>query len=236
VADAEPIRGTTVVLDPGHGGSDTGATGAAGLAEKDVNLAVAEHAKRALEAEGTTVVLTRTGDHPMTIAARAAVATALQPAAVVSVHHNGGPHGHSNRPGTETYYQRGSPDSRRLAGLVYEDTVAYFSRHVGVTWHANPNPGAKYQLNLQGDDYFGILRLSAGVPVVLSEGLFLSSSESEARLLADPDIQREEGHAIARAVRRFLLTDDPGSGYVESVPWGHSGDGGRAGCEDPPLE
>ena len=176
VKRGEPITASTVVLVPGHGDGETGAS-RGGIAEKDVNLAVAEYAKQALQAQGTTVVLTRTGDYGMTVAARAALATALQPAALVSIHHNGGPYGHSSEPGTETYYKRASPDSRRLAGLLYEETVAHFRGHRDVTWHANANPGAKHQLNPQGDDYFGILRLSTKVPAVLSEGLFLSSSE-----------------------------------------------------------
>jgi N-acetylmuramoyl-L-alanine amidase len=228
-----------VVLDPGHGGDEAGATSAGGVAEKDVNLAVADYVKRVLEAEGMAVVLTRSRDYRMTIAARTAIVAGLEPAAVVSVHHNGGPSGHnSDRPGTETYYQRGSSESRRLAGLVYEETVASFGRHHGVTWHATGNPGAKYQLNDEGHDYFGMLRRTAGVPVVLSEGLFLSSSESEARLLARADVQRGEGEAIARAIRRFLRTDEPGSGYVESMPRRHDGDesGGPQGCNDPALE
>ena len=50
-------------------------------------------------------------------------------------------YGHSDDPGTETFYQRASATSRRLAGLVYEETVGYFSGHDGVTWHANIDLG-----------------------------------------------------------------------------------------------
>ncbi|MEW6474825.1 MAG: N-acetylmuramoyl-L-alanine amidase [Actinomycetota bacterium] len=235
VTGGKPVTEVAVVLDPGHGGGETGAVGANGLLEEDLNLAVAKAAQRALEAEGITVLLTRTGDYPVTISVRAALATAVKPQAVVSVHHNGGANEHSHRPGTETYYQHASPAARRLAGLVYEETVAFFSRHHGIRWRATATPGAKPQLNHNGEDYFGILRRTAGVPTVLSEGLFLSASAAEARLLARADVQRGEGEAIARAIVRFLRSDAPGSGFVASRPRGPEGRPANPPCVDPPL-
>lgn len=236
VARGRPVTEATVVLDPGHGGPETGAVGADGLFEAKVNLAVADAARRVLEAEGITALLTRTGDYQVSIAVRAALATALTPKAVVSVHHNGGPSEHSLRPGTETYYQHASTDSRRLGGLVYEETVGFFNRHHGVRWHATAAPGAKPQLNHEGGDFFGILRRTAGVPAVLSEALFISASTGEARLLARPDVQQGEGEAIARAVVRFLRTDAFGSGFVDSKPRGPEGPTQHPPCLDPPLE
>lgn len=237
VKGGEPVTQATVVLDPGHGGVvETGAIGAGGFQEKDLNLAVAQAAKRALEAEGVSVLLTRTADYAMTISARASLATAMKPKAFVSVHHNGGPNELSQRPGTETYYQHASPESRRLAGLVYEETVGYFSRHDGIRWRATATPGAKPQLNYQGGDYFGILRRTASVPTVLAEGLFLSASAAEARLLARPDVQRGEGEAIARGIVRFLRTADTGSGFIDSRPRGPEGDPRNIPCADPQLQ
>jgi len=236
VARGRPVSEATVVLDPGHGGRETGAVGADGLLEANVNLAVADAARGALEAEGITAVLTRTADYQMTLAGRAALATALRPKAVVSVHHNGGPSEPSPRPGTETYYQHASADARRLAGLVYEETVGFFSRYPGVSWRATATPGAKPQLNQDGGDFFGILRRTAGVPAVLSEALFISASAGESRLLTRSDVQRGEGEAIARAVVRFLRTDAPGSGFVDSKPRGPEGPTPHPPCVDPPLE
>lgn len=237
VARGQRITEATVVLDPGHGGPvETGAIGANGLLESSLNLAVAESARRSLEAQGISVALTRTAEYPVTIAVRARLLNALKPKAAVSVHHNGGPTEASAKPGSEAYHQHASAESRRLAGLIYEEMLAYFSRHRGVRWRATATPGAKPQLNYDGEDYFGILRRTTGVPTVLSEGLFLSASSSEARLLARPDVQRGEGEAIARALTRYLRTGAPGSGFTDSEPRGPEGGPRKPPCVDPLLQ
>lgn len=230
-----PISGATVVLDPGHGGDERGAVGPSGLEEKAVNLAVAEAAKRHLEAQGATVVLTRTGDHRITLASRGAIAQALQPVVFVSIHHNADPDEERATPGSETYFQIGSEASRRLAGLVYEEVYAALAVH-DITWAADRDAGAKYRPNSRGGDYYGILKRTAGIPAVLSEGAFITNPAEEA-LLADPTVQDAEGAAIARAIVRFVSTDDPGSGFIEPYPRTEPAGpgGGSDGCVDPPL-
>jgi len=232
----QPLTGATVVLDPGHGGDEPGAVGPGGLLEKDVNLAIAREAEAILEAQGATVVLTRTGDYRITLASRGAIAQALQPVAFVSIHHNADPDELRDTPGTETYFQIASPDSKRLAGLLYEELYATLSAY-DITWAADLDAGAKYRPDRRGGDYYGILKRTAGIPAALSEAAFISNPAEEA-LLADPAVQRAEAEAIARAVVRFATTDDPGSGFVEPYPRTEpAGPGGGAtGCQDPPLE
>ncbi|HEX7095441.1 MAG TPA: N-acetylmuramoyl-L-alanine amidase, partial [Acidimicrobiales bacterium] len=70
VHNAMPIVDAHVVLDPGHGGSESGAIGPRGTREAEINLAVAEVAKAELERAGVSVVLTRTGDYRITLASR----------------------------------------------------------------------------------------------------------------------------------------------------------------------
>ena len=59
---APGIDGKRIVLDPGHGGSDTGAIGPTGVTEKSIALRIAKRLKTLLEAEGAEVILTRTED------------------------------------------------------------------------------------------------------------------------------------------------------------------------------
>ena len=64
-----------VVLDPGHGGQDSG-TMKAGMLEKELALDVAQRAERLLHLQGVATLLTRTGDTYVSLAERAAIANA----------------------------------------------------------------------------------------------------------------------------------------------------------------
>ena len=224
-----------VVIDPGHGGSETGAVGEGGLEEAELNLAVAQQVAAALEVHGVTVVLTRTRDIRLTLATRAEIARAVGARAFVSIHHNADPDGPSDTPGTETWYQIDDAESRRLAGLVYEEVVDALAVH-DIDWVADDDAGAKYRLNQRGTDYYGVLRESVGTPAVLAELAFLSNPSEEA-LLATDRFRAAEAAAVADAVIRFLVTTDPGSGFVEPYdrvePAGSGG--GSTGCVDPAL-
>lgn len=236
LAEGRPVSSSAIVLDAGHGGSEPGATSPdKAVTEAKVNLGVAREAAKALELQGYTVVLTRTADYRMTLEARAAVVLALQPRAFVSIHHNAEPDGPRDIPGSETYYQHASPDSKRLAGLLYEEIVRTLDIY-DVPWVGDNDAGAKYRRNSVGDDYYGILRRPKGVPSVLAELAFISN-QPEADLVNRADVQRVEGDAIARGIVRYLTTNDPGSGYVEGYtrtsPAGSGG--GNRGCVDPPL-
>jgi N-acetylmuramoyl-L-alanine amidase len=231
-----PISGANVVLDPGHGGDETGAVGPGGTQEKAVNLAVAQDVRRQLEALGAKVVLTRTADYRVTLASRAAIANALHPQLFLSIHHNAEPDGPRRQgPGSETYFQVRSPASKRLAGLVYEEVVRAFSAYP-VAWAGDTDAGAKYRLAKDGGDYYGVLRRTAAEPAVLSEAAFLTNPPEEA-LLRTPAFQAVEAEALARAIVRFVTTADPGSGFVtpyaRTQPAGPGG--GPKGCVDPPL-
>jgi N-acetylmuramoyl-L-alanine amidase len=235
VVQGTPVGQAQVVLDAGHGGDESGAVGPNGLTEAKLNLAVAQQAKAALERSGVSVVLTRTADYRMTLESRAKVALAVHPNAFVSVHHNAEPDGPFPRPGTETYYQVATPESKRLAGLVYEEVVTALSRFQA-PWVADTDAGAKYRKNSAGDDYYGILRRTHGVVGALAELAFITDP-AEADLLARPDVQQVEGEAVARGIVRFLTSKDRGSGFTEPYPRDSpaGSGGGGGGCVDPAL-
>jgi N-acetylmuramoyl-L-alanine amidase len=237
VHGGDTIGAATVVLDPGHGGVETGTTGPGGTVERDLNMAVARRLKTTLEKEGATVVLTRTGDYRIALVTRAEIAQKLQPPVFLSIHHNGGNDEVRATPGTEVYFQVASAASKRLAGLVYEEEYRYFASLPLKTWFSDRDAGAKYRTNDAGGDYYGILRRTDGVTAALSEALFLTDPAEEA-LLVRADVQQGEADAIARGIRRFMLGRDPGSGFVTPYPRTEpaGGGGGTNDCVDPPLE
>ena len=233
-----PVDGV-VVLDAGHGGVEPGAVGPNGLEERGLNLAVTRFAQAALEANAVPVVLTRNGDYRITLEARAKIVEAVKPKAFASIHFNAEPDGPREGPGAETYYQtKGSTpsESKRLAGLVYEEVVKAMSQYPGVAWAADRDAGAKFRTSSSGNDYYGILRRTQGTPAVLAELGFISNPP-EAELYARPDVQKVAGEAVANGILRFLRSSDPGSGFVEPYPREQpaGGGGGADNCQDPAL-
>ena len=242
MADGHIEKTADIVIDAGHGGPESGAVGPGGLKEKDLNFAVARMTVDALAAEGITAVLARTGDYRQTLGARVAVATAMDPKAFISIHHNAAPDESRATPGTETYYQTGKDvpadrkaASKRLAGLIYEEVFKALSAYQA-EWVADRDAGAKYRLGDSGNDYYGVLRISAlgGVVGSLIELAFITNPTEETLLQRD-DVRRAEAGAVARGIVRFLRTNDPGSGFVEPYPRTEpaGGGGGSQGCVDP---
>lgn len=232
----EAIDAVHFVIDAGHGGSEPGAVGPNGLAERDINLDVALRVRDLLEDEGATVVLTRDSDIRVTVSTRAALAASLKPRAFVSIHHNAAPLAAGPTIGSELYHQGADAESRRLAGLLHEEFVARLQPYLS-EWAIGERPGALARLSAtSGGDYYGVLRESAGTPAVLSEATYLSDP-NEAALLATEDFRQAEAEAIVAALTRWATTEDPGSGFVEAKVSDASagGGGGTTGCVDPPL-
>ncbi len=202
-----------VVVDAGHGGRESGAIGNAGTAEKDVNLIVARLVVDALRAQGVVAMPTRTADYRVTLFSRAVIARSLNARAFVSIHFNADPDGASPKPGTETYYQLRSAQSKRLAGVIYETLVpALAEQHL--PWVADTDAGAKYRPNVNGDDYYAVLRHTGSVPATIVESAFISNP-SEERFITSAAGQTVIANAVASSVVRYLSTNEPGSGFVE---------------------
>src|ERR1700722_12482318 len=81
------LTGRTVVIDPGHGGDDTGAVNGQAV-EKRINLGVALKLADLLRAKGTKVVLTRNIDTSIRLDDRAGLANKLKADLFVSIHTN----------------------------------------------------------------------------------------------------------------------------------------------------
>src|SRR3972149_5953421 len=83
------VTGHKIIIDAGHGGSDNGSTACPDLPEKTANLQIASTLQSLLEADGTTVYMTRTDDSNLTNADRYNFANSTGGEVLVSVHLNG---------------------------------------------------------------------------------------------------------------------------------------------------
>jgi N-acetylmuramoyl-L-alanine amidase len=210
ITHGTPLPDVQVVIDPGHGGGDPGAV-AYGLHEAHVNLQVARRLQRDLERDGIRAALTRTGDYDVRIAARADFIIAAQAKVFVSVQHNAGNAAPHDGPGTEVYYQHKSANSRRLAGLIWENVFTTLNRFPA-HWIGASDAGSIFRLGRDGDDFYGVLRRTLETPGVLVETSYISEA-SQAALLATPSFRNAEAQAIASGIRRYLNTSDAGRGF-----------------------
>lgn len=180
-----PLAGVTVMLDPGHGGSDEGAMGSAGKnapLEKELNLAAAQAAKYRLEQLGATVVMTRTDDAFPSLGDRVTAMNEQHPDLFISLHHNSVEltRDVNQSGGTEAYwfYDEGETLADTLIARVCDAT-------------GRRNRGSAY-------GYYYVTRSNICPAVLLELGFVTNPAEYEN--CADPAYLWAEGGAIAQAV------------------------------------
>lgn len=174
--------GIKVVIDPGHGGYDTGAS-YGGFEEKAINLIISEKLKTLLEGNGITVYLTRDEDDFLSLAERVEITNSIKPDAFISVHNNALRTKASIR-GAETYFW--SPQSEKLAYLVHKSIL----RNINIPDH--------YIRKAR----FYVIRHTPS-PAVLAELGFLSNY-TDRQLLTNKSTQDKYANALAEAILKFL--------------------------------
>ena len=193
-----PIR--TVVIDAGHGGEDGGAQSAAGLFEKDANLAVAMALRELLEANGIPTVMTRTEDKllydrgvdfkgrkkVLDLAARRIIAEETEGCLFVSIHMNAFPQ--TQYRGMQVWYGAGSPLSQEVAGSV---------QALCASWQADNHR----KIKAAGSNIYLLDRLEC--PAILVECGFLSNPD-EAACLADDAYRYDVAFSIFAAIAEYI--------------------------------
>lgn len=94
---ALPLAGRTIVIDPGHGGAETGGAGPLRVNEKDLVLPIALEVTARLKAAGANVLMTRTGDVQVPLYTRDLMAETADADLLVSIHANALPDGNDPR-------------------------------------------------------------------------------------------------------------------------------------------
>jgi N-acetylmuramoyl-L-alanine amidase len=172
-----------VVVDPGHGGKDSGAPGLRGLLEKDVILPIGLRVASILQQNGIQVVMTRDSDYFVDLKPRVDLAERVNADLFVSIHANS----ISGRPdvnGLEVYYY---DSGYRLAEAVRKSILNSIS-----TIKDRGTRKAR----------FYVLRKSS-MPSILVETGYMTGVEDNPRL-GTREYQNRMAEAIARGVLRYL--------------------------------
>ncbi|MFT5353495.1 MAG: N-acetylmuramoyl-L-alanine amidase [Polyangiales bacterium] len=185
-----PTAAQTVVLDPGHGGRDSGAVGC-GLEEQDVVLDVSLRAATLLRNAGLTVHLTRSDDRFIELSSRSSFANSRGASRFVSVHANA----NSGTPasGTETFvYTSASSTSRSMGQGIQNELIA--------TWGLRDR-------GLKSANFSVIRRTS--MPGALAELAFINRCDPDAALLGSAGERARIAAALARSVLASLGRTGP---------------------------
>lgn len=181
------LKGKTIVVDPGHGGSDPGAIGVSGLREKVVNLAVSKHLITLLTGAGAEVIVTRSGDQSVSNQQRVDLANGSKADLYISIHANAFSNPESN--GTETHYcgkNGSSTASRYLAQQLQRELV--------------PALGLRDR-GVKASSFFVITNVK--IPAALVELGFMTNPIEEA-FLSDSANQLLAAEALYRGIKAYL--------------------------------
>ena len=126
-----------IVIDPGHGGKDSGAMGYKRKKEKDIVLQIAKRVYKKLKAQGYKVYLTRRGDYFISLRNRTKFANKVKANLFVSIHANAAPKKskYLSMKGLETFFlsPARSERAKRIAALenrVAMKHLSYYSKNV----------------------------------------------------------------------------------------------------------
>ena len=172
-----------VIIDPGHGGKDSGAIGIGGVLEKDVILPISKRITEVLERNGIQVIMTRDSDYFVTLPGRVTMAEQANADVFVSIHANSAG---ANRPevsGLETYHY---DSGLRLAQIVHSKILQSLNVRDRKVRKAR----------------FYVLRKTS-MPAILVETGFLTGRDDVAKLRTSA-YQNQMADAIAQGILQYL--------------------------------
>lgn len=166
------VTGHRIVLDPGHGGTDSGSTECLTLPEKQATLDIAYRLEALLEADGAQVFLTRTDDSTKSNNDRYTLANSVGGEVLVSIHLNGSTE--SSKNGTLGLYGKLNKDK------AFTQTIhARLASELGI-----PNLGVTNFAS-------GVL-LKSEMPATMQETVFISNTQECQQLTDGTGIRQQQ--------------------------------------------
>jgi N-acetylmuramoyl-L-alanine amidase len=172
-----------VIIDPGHGGKDSGALGIGGIQEKYIILPIGIRVAQILQQNGVQAVMTRNSDYFVTLQGRVDMADRANADVFVSIHANSAGASRPDVSGLETYYYDSGLGLARIVQNSILQSVSVRDRGVRKA-------------------RFYVLRKSS-MPSILVETGYLTGQEDAAKLQS-PQYQAQMADAIARGILQYL--------------------------------
>jgi len=202
------LSGLIFCIDPGHGGTDPGATGQNGLKEADVVLELAKLVKNKLVSRGATVELTRADNSTVALTSRTNFANALKADRLISIHLNA--FNKSSNYTLMTVYLTALPTSAstQIAAFIATD----IHNEIGLGYASS-----NFEPAIAGvrKENFHMLRESS-MPAVLTESSFIDNAAEEVKL-RDPAYREKVAQIIYAGVCKHYgvpLTETPQKGNL----------------------
>ena len=206
------VQKYVVVLDPGHGGTDSGAENQNGISsesESRLTLKIANYVKQELEKSAQFVVyMTRTDDSYVGLSERVNYAASKNADILVSLHLNSADSKTANGaeilvPRTGRYNSKIAENAGQLAQDILKKLVSLGLYNRGLVYRDSAS-GTKYPDGSTAD-YYAIVRqgLKAGIPSIIVEHAFISSTVDAKFLDSEADLQKI-GRADAEGIAQYF--------------------------------
>lgn len=203
--------GMTICLDPGHGGSDSGAT-AFGAKESDLTLKIAQYCKEELAKYDVNVVMTRSTDTrlseeaAMDLKNRVEVAKKAGASYFISIHINSAQNSAAH--GAEVYYPNTSgnknlsTNGQNLAKAIQKQLTALGLYDRGIKIRNYTDGTTSSNPNSSDQDYYGVIRYAkqANITGLIVEHCFISNKEEFDKYLGSNAKLQQLGIADAKGI------------------------------------
>ena len=203
--------GMTICLDPGHGGSDSGAN-AFGAKESDLTLKIAQYCKEELSKYDVNVVMTRTTDTrlseeaAMDLKNRVEVAKKAGASYFISIHINSAQNSAAH--GAEVYYPNTSgnknlsSNGQALAKAIQSQLAALGLYNRGIKIRNYTDGTTSSNPNSSDQDYYGVIRYAkqANITGLIVEHCFISNKEEFDKYLGSDAKLQQLGIADAKGI------------------------------------
>jgi N-acetylmuramoyl-L-alanine amidase len=181
-----PLQGIRILLDPGHGGEESGSRGPTGYPEKEINLVMSRLIETELKRLGATVYLTRKKDVFLSLEDRVKAIDKIKPDLALSIHYNALPDSGDamNTRGISTFWYH--PQAQDLAVFLHSYLVGKLNRpSYGTLWN-----------NL------ALTRPHSAPSVLLELGFMINPEEFE--WISDKTEQQKLAYAIAQGIKEWF--------------------------------